>query len=170
MIIRIPLALLLCAAVTVGCTGQAPEVFVAVDVSPSPWPAGEPVLEIQTSTSTTFYDLAELEAAFPLHDGTVFEPFEEEHLAFTGVLLRDVLAHANPGGANEVELIALDDYHVVFALEDVQGEDTLLATRQGGALIPIDEGGPIRVVFTAGSELGANPDLWIWSVASMELR
>lgn len=170
MSFRVPVVLLFCVGIMVGCSGTDAEVFSPVDAAPSDPAPGEEVLEVQTSGSTITYSLADLERDFELYQGTVLEPFEERELAFTGVLLRDVLSVVNAGEANEVELVALDDYHVVFDLDQLQGRDALLATRQGGDLIPVDTGGPIRVVFTATSELGANPDLWIWSVASMELR
>ena len=40
----------------------------------------------------------------------------------------------------------------------------MLATRADGARMSLREGGPVRLVFPTGSELGRNSDNWIWSV------
>jgi hypothetical protein len=38
-----------------------------------------------------------------------------------------------------------------------------------GKHMPVDRSGPIRIVFPDSSSLGRNPDLWIWSVATMKV-
>jgi len=89
---------------------------------------------------------------------------------FEGVLMADLLAVAGvPESASKVSMLALDDYKVDFKLEDVRSSQMLLATKADGKHMPIDRSGPIRIVFPDASSLGRNPDLWIWSVASMKL-
>jgi hypothetical protein len=41
---------------------------------------------------------------------------------------------------------------------------------QDGSAIPIDQGGPVRVVFLDGVEAGKNPDQWIWSIKEIDVR
>ena len=66
-------------------------------------------------------------------------------------------------------MTALDDYKVDFTVADVRSSQMLLATKADGKRMPIDKAGPIRIVFPDSSSLGRNPDLWIWSVATMRL-
>ncbi|HTE68195.1 MAG TPA: molybdopterin-dependent oxidoreductase [Actinomycetes bacterium] len=98
------------------------------------------------------------------------EPFLKRRVMFEGVLMADLLAVAGvPESASKVSMLALDDYKVDFKLEDVRSSQMLLATKADGKHMPIDRSGPIRIVFPDASSLGRNPDLWIWSVASMKL-
>ena len=71
--------------------------------------------------------------------------------------------------ASKVSMTALDDYKVDFKLDDVRSSQMLLATKADGKHMPVDRAGPIRIVFPDSSSLGRNPDLWIWSVASMKV-
>jgi hypothetical protein len=98
------------------------------------------------------------------------EPFLKRRVMFEGVLLSDLLAVAGvPDSASKISLTALDDYKVDFKVADVRSSQMLLATKADGKHMPIDKSGPIRIVFPDSSSLGRNPDLWIWSVASMKV-
>lgn len=98
------------------------------------------------------------------------EPFLKRRVMFEGVLLADLLAVAGvPDSASKISLTALDDYKVDFKVADVRSSQMLLATKADGKHMPVDRSGPIRIVFPDSSSLGRNPDLWIWSVASMKV-
>jgi hypothetical protein len=98
------------------------------------------------------------------------EPFLKRRVTFEGVLLSDLLKVAGvPDSASTVSLTALDDYKVDFKLSDVRSSQMLLATKADGKHMPVDRSGPIRIVFPDSSTLGRNPDLWIWSVATMKV-
>ena len=98
------------------------------------------------------------------------EPFLKRRVMFEGVLLSDLLAVAGaPDSASKISLTALDDYKVDFKVADVRSSQMLLATKADGKHMPVDRSGPIRIVFPDSSSLGRNPDLWIWSVASMKV-
>ena len=98
------------------------------------------------------------------------EPFLKRRVMFEGVLLADLLAVAGvPDSASKISLTALDDYKVDFKMADVRSSQMLLATKADGKHMPVDRSGPIRIVFPDSSSLGRNPDLWIWSVASMKV-
>jgi hypothetical protein len=98
------------------------------------------------------------------------EPFLKRRVVFEGVLLSDLLKVAGvPDSASKVSLTALDDYKVDFNVSDVRSSQMLLATKADGKHMPVDRSGPIRIVFPDGSSLGRNPDLWIWSVATMKV-
>lgn len=142
-------------------------------IGPLPAPGGRTVLTItgvargNVGARTTKVDLATLERRLPQHQVAIHEPFIKKDVSFTGVRMSDLLRAAGVAtSAGTVYMHALDDYTVNLPIAGVAA-DGLLATRADGKRIPVAEGGPIRLVFTEGSELGSNPDNWIWSIDSM---
>jgi DMSO/TMAO reductase YedYZ molybdopterin-dependent catalytic subunit len=130
-----------------------------------PKPTGTSVLEItRPGAEPVLADFATLD-----HLATktykIVEPFEKKIIAFTGVELWTVLAGAGvPTTATEVLLTALDDYEVHLSVADIRKGGVILSTRADGEVIPLDHGGPMRLVFLDGVEAGSNPDQWIWSI------
>jgi hypothetical protein len=138
-------------------------------------PQGEVVLTVTGDIGTANkgkkleLDLASLEQMRRVRVEAA-EPFLKRRVMFEGVLLSDLLAVAGvPSSASTVSMTALDDYKVDFKLDDVRSSQMLLATKADGKHMPVDRSGPIRIVFPDSSSLGRNPDLWIWSVASMKV-
>lgn len=116
------------------------------------------------------FDMATLDA---LSSATlnVFEPFLKERVTFSGVPVRNLLTTAgSPAHAKNVVVTALDDYSISFDLGDLVDSEVLLATRQEGARMKVEDGGPIRLIFPDGSSLGENTDMWVWSVESMAVE
>jgi hypothetical protein len=73
--------------------------------------------------------------------------------------------------ATHAHVVALDDYAVDLSLADVRAGGIILATRAGdGSAIPIDKGGPTRIVFMDGVKAGANADQWVWSVKTIDVQ
>ena len=138
-------------------------------------PKGEVVLTVSgdicaaNKGKTLELDLASLEQMRRVRLETA-EPFLKRRVTFEGVLLSDLLAVADvPDTASTVSLTALDDYKVDFKVADMRSSQMLLATKADGKHMPVDRSGPIRIVFPDSSSMGRNPDLWIWSVASMKV-
>jgi hypothetical protein len=138
-------------------------------------PKGEVVLTVTGDIGTANkgskleLDLASLEKMRRVRVEAA-EPFLKRRVTFEGVLLSDLLDVAGvPDSASKVSLTALDDYKVDFKVSDVRSSQMLLATKADGKHMPVDRSGPIRIVFPDGSALGRNPDLWIWSVATMKV-
>jgi hypothetical protein len=138
-------------------------------------PKGEVVLTVTGDIGTANrgkkleLDLASLEKMRQVQVEAA-EPFLKRRVTFEGVLLADLLKVAGvPDSASTVSLTALDDYKVDFKLSDVRSSQMLLATKADGKHMPVDRSGPIRIVFPDSSTLGHNPDLWIWSVATMKV-
>ncbi|WP_214401725.1 molybdopterin-dependent oxidoreductase [Pseudonocardia lacus] len=103
---------------------------------------------------------------------TLFEPWVKQTLNFEGVWLDDLLevARVDPQ-ARSVHITALDDYQIDLAISDVMAGGVLLATRSGGgAPIPIEDGGPTRIVYVGGVPAGASADQWIWSLSTIDVR
>jgi hypothetical protein len=142
-----------------------------------PQPRGAAVLTVtgkitRTNKATALgLDLNTLEM-FGITEVKLYEPWVKKDLDFRGVWLEDVLevAGAAPDAAT-VHLVAHDDYVVDLTMAEVKAGGVMIATRSGdGSAIPIDSGGPTRIVFANGVAAGSNPDLWIWSLKTVDVR
>ena len=102
---------------------------------------------------------------------TVFEPFVRQTVDFQGVWLADVLAAAEVSpSATSVHLTALDDYETDLTMADIRA-GVFLATRTGdGRAIPLEEGGPVRILIPGAIPSGTTDAKWIWSLSTVEVR
>jgi len=102
---------------------------------------------------------------------TVFEPFVRQTVDFQGVWLADVLAAAEVSpSAMSVHLTALDDYETDLTMADIRA-GVFLATRTGaGRAIPLEEGGPVRILIPGDIPSGTTDAKWIWSLSTVEVR
>lgn len=71
-----------------------------------------------------------------------------------------------PAGAR-IETIALNDYRYADTVGQWVDNDALLAVLRDGELIPMDQGGPIRIVFAEDSPAYELLDAWNWSLRSI---
>lgn len=103
---------------------------------------------------------------------TVFDPWIKQDVRVQGVWLADLLAFAETdAAASGVHMTALDDYEIDLTMADVRSGGILLATRNGdGSTIPINDGGPTRIVFVGEVAVGSRPELWIWSLETIDVR
>lgn len=102
----------------------------------------------------------------------VDDPWAKQRVTLQGFRLRDLVDLARPtAGATTLHVTALDDYQVDLNLADVRADGIFLATRNGqGAALPVEDGGPTRVVFTADLVSRFSPDMWIWNIETIEVR
>lgn len=102
----------------------------------------------------------------------VFEPWVKKDLSYQGTWLTDLLGVARPGPtASSVHITALDDYQVDLTMADIAAGGIFLATKRGdGTPIPVEEGGPTRIIFVGGVASGASRDRWIWSLTTIDIR
>jgi hypothetical protein len=141
-----------------------------------PAPA-DPILVITGDIASTNGDGLALDVpaieALGLVRYTVRDPWLEQELEFTGVLLTDLLAAAgaNPD-ATTLHITALDDYEVEISIADVRRWPVMLATQTAGAPMSIEDKGPTRIVFPADPTIDAlrYKDLWIWQLKTIEVR
>ncbi len=158
----------------------APSVVRAPDADPAAAPAapqGRPLLTITGKIGATnddgalLLDEAELDR-FGLLAMTVNDPWAKQRVTLQGFWLRDLVSLARPdAAATSLHLSALDDYQVDLSLADVRDQSIFLATRAAdGAALPVEEGGPTRVVFSDDLAARFSPDLWIWNIETIEVR
>lgn len=125
----------------------------------------EVVLTIDGAVSVDFtygelQDLATVEI-------DILEPFVEQQQTFTGVPLVDLLTAAGVPADARIETIALNDYRYADSVAQWIENDALLAVFRDGELIPMDQGGPIRIVFAADSPAFELLDAWNWSLRTI---
>ena len=176
------------AVVTLGCSPAEPAAPAAsaasvvkepdADASAVPAaPQGRPLLTITgriaatNGDGTLRLDQAQLDR-LGLLAMDVNDPWAKQRIGLQGVWLRDLVGLARPdGGATSLHMTALDDYQVDLSLADVRSQSIFLATRTGdGAALPVDEGGPTRVVFSDDLASRFSADLWIWNIETIEVR
>jgi hypothetical protein len=187
------MAVVMAAALVAGCAAEpaaapapAPAAEQPVTVVAPPRPVsgrrvpaleGDPVLTLtgrigSTNAARTLQlDAAALDRLGVLKVG-VYEPWVKQNLVFQGVWLADVLAAARADqGARGLHVTALDDYQIDLTTAEVAARGVFLATKRGdGTAIPIEEGGPTRIVYTGTTAAGVSPDLWIWSLTTIDVR
>lgn len=159
-----------------GCGGGDEVAATTAALPPLPATAsrGAPALSLRgrvdrvAASGLRGFDIAALEA-LGARRIEVDDPIEERHLAFIAVPLRTVLDDAGPDPrAAILHAWALDDYSVDIPMSLARDDDAWLATRTGdGAPLRLEDGGPLRVVFTSGSVAAELDSYWIWSVAIM---
>jgi DMSO/TMAO reductase YedYZ molybdopterin-dependent catalytic subunit len=148
-----------CAAAEDPAPAPAPSVIRAPDLLPGvvpPAPQDRPVLTVTGAITATNGD----------------DPWAKQRLGFQGVWLRDLVALAHPApGATGLHLTALDDYQVDLDLADVRADGIFLATRDDrGTPLPVEDGGPTRIVFTDDLVHRFSQDRWIWSLVRIDVR
>ena len=169
--------------VVIGCqSGAAPAAFVRVSEPVAaldaaiPLPAN-PILTITGRIDASNGDGLELDVAaieaLGLVKYTVRDPWLEEDLEFTGVLVTDLLAAAGAADdATSLTITALDDYQVEISIADTKRWPVMLATQTDGEPMSIEAKGPTRIVFPADPsiDLLRYKDLWIWQLKTIEVR
>lgn len=101
----------------------------------------------------------------------VYEPFLKRNVVFQGVELQGLMDIASlPEGTEQVDSVAYHEYAVTLPASILKHSGVILATRADGELIPLDKGGPTRIVFTDDHPDTKNESLWIWSTKTLTLK
>ena len=127
------------------------------------------------SGETLSFDMETLER-LGLVEYTIEDPWQEhEEVAYTGILLSDLLEYAGiTDTATNIHMVALDDYAVDISLEDIQKWPVMLATRADGKYMSIENSGPTRIVFPFHSNPEIDEDIYkvlmIWNLRDVEVQ
>jgi len=169
-------ALVAVAALIVGCAAPtpaapAPEPVTDVDVYggfPVDPPAADEVVLTLVGQRTVELTMGELED-LAVRTVTFVEPFVKVEQSFGVVPLADLFELAGIMPRYRVDTIALNDYRFRDEVRSLLDADALLAVSRDGRPIPMDAGGPIRLVFDAESNYHRNLDAWNWSLRSIRV-
>ncbi|MHA7774392.1 molybdopterin-dependent oxidoreductase [Roseibium sp. M-1] len=103
-----------------------------------------------------------------------FNPYEKLNEDFTGVWMKDFVAHFGPADASSLTIRAIDDYQITFKKEEWLGTRILLVTRVNGDYIDFDQKGPVRVIYPDYDESLAsyqvNLPKWIWMITEFSME
>ncbi|MFM7064042.1 MAG: molybdopterin-dependent oxidoreductase [Actinomycetes bacterium] len=128
------------------------------------------VLTVTGPGGTRTFTMDQL-AALGTKDVTIDEPFVKRRIAFTGVPMAAIFATVGITGDVRVNTEALNEYiYDKSTAADFTGSDGLIAVAQEGQPVPVDQGGPIRIIFPDGTSLSKNLDAWNWSLEKMSVK
>ena len=141
------------------CGGQPKTIYAEVVPAalkpgdPIPAPAGEVILTVsgkigvKNSGDALQLDMPTLEK-FGVVEYATNDPWLREKVTYQGILMSEFLKmiQADPG-AEAVHLVALDNYEVDLAVQEINKWPVLLATRANGQYISVSENGPTRIIF-----------------------
>jgi hypothetical protein len=164
-----------------GADEQIYEVVSAGTISPGdevPAPVGEVVLVVTGRISETnvedalAFDMETLEQ-IGLVTYEVSDPWLQEDVSYTGVLLSDLLQVAGADEASsEVNALALDGYAAPIPLSELDTWPVLLATQADGSYMSIENNGPTRIIFPYDriEDITEARNMSVWNMESLEVR
>ena len=129
-------------------------------------------ITITNVDDTLVFDMATLEK-LGLVKYTVNDPWLQSEVAYTGILLADLLKYAgSPDSVTAVEVVALDGYAAEIPISEVQEWPVLLATQADGQHMTIENNGPTRVIFPydSHSDITAARNMSVWNVERLEVK
>jgi hypothetical protein len=110
--------------------------------------------------------MAELEA-LAVTEVTLDEPFVRRRETFSVIPLGELFDLAGIADDATVATIALNDYRYTDGAGALRSAQALLAVARDGGPIPIDAGGPIRLVYADDSTYTRALDAWNWSLRAI---
>lgn len=122
----------------------------------------EVVLTIESGVDVDF-TYAELQSLATV-EIDIEEPFLKVRQSFRGVPLAELLEQAGVAENARIETIALNDYRYADEVSQWVEDRALVAVFRDRDLIPMDQGGPIRIVFDEDSPSFDRLDAWNWSL------
>jgi hypothetical protein len=145
-----------------------------------PAPTGDAILIVDGNISNKNsgeelqFDLATLES-LGLVEYNVDDPFVKKNIAYTGVLISQILEIAGaPKDASVLTLTALDDYSVDMKVADALKWPFIVAIKADGKYMPIDKNGPLISVipFNDFPELDhlTYDAVWVWSLHKITVK
>jgi len=129
-------------------------------------PADDEVVLTIEAGSTVEFTYAELQRLATV-EIDILEPFVSEQQVFLGVPLSELLDVAAVPTTSRIETVALNDYRYSDTVARWVANGALLAVFRDGELIPMDQGGPIRIVFAEDSAAFTLLDKWNWSLRTI---
>ena len=136
-------------------------------------PVTGPILTIsgKIRASNAVFDMPSL-VAFGLSGFQTDTPWYKGKTSFQGVLLDVLMRHVGCYGTM-VRAYALDDYFVEIPVDDFRLYGTLLAVKRDGDYMPIDDKGPLWVMYPFDSRSVLQQNLYygrcVWQLQQLEV-
>lgn len=100
---------------------------------------------------------------------TIAEPFIKKTQTFGVITMKSLFAGVTVPATASLNTIALNDYAFKATAANFFGKSAYVAVTLDGGPIPMDAGGPIRIVFDKSSPWFTNLDAWNWSLRTIEV-
>ena len=121
-----------------------------------------------TGVKSVDYTMGQLKALADQNINIV-EPFVKKQQRFSGVSLQVLLESAGIQPKDKVDTVALNEYEFADSAASLEAASAILAVSRDSQPIPMDEGGPIRLVFDTNSKYFSNLDAWNWSLRTIKV-
>ena len=128
----------------------------------------EVVLTIKGATEVNF-TMGQLKA-LATKEITINEPFVKKVQKFNVILMKDLFKGITVPAAAKLNTLALNDYAYANTANNFFTNKAYIAVKRDGTDIPMDQGGPIRIVFADDSAYATNVDAWNWSLRTIEIK
>lgn len=167
------------------CNGQEQPVYSTISEAALqtgdtiPLPTEETILTISGKIGTTnkddsiVMDIPTIESVGQVAY-TVMDPFKDEEIAYTGVLLSDLLAVWQVSdSATTLHLTALNDYQVEVPIQMIQDYPIIYALQADGTYMSVSDKGPAMLVLPYDDyefERPGSDSYWIWQIKSIEVN
>ncbi len=161
-----------------GCStsSKSSEVTPTPSASSNPYGAGfvvdppadsDVVLTINGATTKDF-TMGQI-TALADEEITIMEPFVKMEQSFKVVKIEKLIQGLGFKPTDTLSTVALNDYAFPDTVANFTKNNAYIAVSRDGSAIPMDQGGPIRIVFASDSGYFANLDAWNWSIRTIEL-
>ena len=119
------------------------------------------------------YTLADLDAYTQVEIKTTNE-FVDGLTAFTGPMAREILSEVSADATDSIRFVAINEYQIDIAAEELFEYDVILATRMDNEVLPRRTKGPIWLMYPTADhpelqDARINAKL-IWQVNRIEVR
>lgn len=131
-------------------------------------PADTDVVLTVKGSSPKEYTMGEI-TALADEEITIIEPFVKVEQTFKVVKMEKLLAGVGFKGTDKLSTVALNDYAFGDTYNNFIKNNAYIAVSRDGGPIPMDQGGPIRIVFATDSAYFTNLDAWNWSIRTIEI-
>lgn len=125
---------------------------VAQDAVRAPAPAVLITGKVHAADSAKGFALtAAVLEKLPQKSFTTNAPWTKAPQTYTGVLLRDLLAHLGASGS-QLQATALNDYAATIPVDDARQFDVIVAYKIDGQPIPVRDRGPLLIMYPFDSK------------------
>lgn len=100
---------------------------------------------------------------------TIQEPFVKVKQTFGVVSFKSLFSGILISDRANLNTIALNDYAFKASAKEFFDNNAYIAISRNGSAIPMDSGGPIRIIFDTPSKWFTNVDAWNWSLRTVEV-
>ncbi|MDD2721517.1 MAG: molybdopterin-dependent oxidoreductase [Gallionella sp.] len=156
------------------CSTLSVAADIVVLAKPLPAVTGKdkPLLTLTHAGMTYRLSLAEIER-LPMYQTRLTTQWGMSG-TFQGVLMSDLLKAYRMTDAKRLSISALDNYDSTLAMREFQTSQGFLATRLEGKPIPLENKGPLILLWPSKEEDAlqgrATMTSWVWSISSIDAK